>query len=252
MPPRLPKVSFLVVGAQKSGTTTLHHHLAQQPDLYLPDRKELHFFDADSLDWSNPDYQTYEAFFAAATVGQICGEVTPAYMLHRRFLQRIQAYNPEMRLIAILRHPVERAWSNWRMLVTQDAETLPFSQAIREGRTRIAKDWRAYSYVERGFYADQIANMLELFPARNCHFVLTDDLARDPTAAITGICAFLDCPPPRLPVPPQMLRPLESRDLGALSPEDSAYLSRLYADDIRRTARLIGRNLDGWLEQRLL
>ncbi|MFC3088051.1 sulfotransferase family protein [Tabrizicola soli] len=216
----MPKVSFLVVGAQKSGTTTLHHHLAQQPDLYLPGCKEVHFFDGDSRDWSSPDYRAYEAFLTAAASTQICGEATPAYMVHRRFLERIRAYNPQMRLIAVLRHPVERAWSNWRMLVTQGAETLPFAQAIRDRRNRIAKNWRAYSYVERGFYADQIANILDLFPAGNCHFLLTEDLARDPTAAIGGTCALLDCPSPRLPVQPKVVKLLESRNLGPLSPNE--------------------------------
>lgn len=242
----MPKASFLVVGAQKCGTTTLHHHLATHPELSLPARKELHFFDDDGHNWSAPDYAAYEAAFAPAGPGELRGEITPAYMLHRRFMERIRRYNPQMRLIAILRDPVQRAWSNWRMEVTRNAETLPFSQAIREGRHRTARDWRVFSYVERGFYARQIANMLELFPRENCHFLLTDDLAADPRTAVTEICTFLNRRPPT-DVEPAVIRPLESRALGSLSPQDAAYLASVYADDIRRTAELIGRDLGGWL-----
>lgn len=242
----MPRVSFLIVGAQKSGTTTLHHHLSAHPELFLPACKEVHFFDDDSRDWQAPDHQAYEAHFSSAEPGRVCGEATPAYMLHRRFLERVHRYNAQMRVIAILRDPIQRAWSNWRMEVTRDAEDLPFSQAIREGRGRAKDDWRTYSYVERGFYAPQIANMVALFGRENCHFLLTDDLAADPDRALKGLCAFLGCRPP-LNIRPAVIRPLESQDLGTIPPHDAAYLASLYARDLRRTAELIGRDLDAWL-----
>lgn len=242
----MAKADFLIVGAQKCGTTTLHHHLVTHPDLFLPATKEVHFFDDDSRDWTAPDYSDYDAVFSAAEPGRLCGEITPAYMLHRRFLERIRVYNPQIRLIAILRDPIRRAWSNWRMEVSRDAEDLPFPQAIREGRERRTHDWRVYSYVDRGFYAGQIANMFDLFPRENCHFLLTDDLAVQPGKAVNDICAFLGCRPVQN-IAPAVIQPIKSRDLGSISAQDSSYLAGLYAEDVRKTASLIGRDLDGWL-----
>ncbi len=106
----MAKVSFLVVGAQKAGTTTLYSHLAGHPPLFMSRRKELHFFDSDEHDWEHPDYTGFEAHFADASPGQICGEVTPIYMFRRRFLERIRRYNPHIRLVAILRNPISRAF----------------------------------------------------------------------------------------------------------------------------------------------
>ena len=176
----------------------------------------------------------------------LSAEITPVYMLHRRFLERIHTYNPHVRLIAILRDPVRRAWSNWRMEFTRGAEDLPFSQAIRDGRQGTNDDWRRFSYVERGFYANQIANILDLFPRENCHFLLTDDLAEDPLKAVNDICSFLTCRPLQS-IQPAVIRPVESLELGPLPPQDAAYLASLYGEDVQRTAGLIGRDLSAWL-----
>lgn len=114
MQPIHPRVSFLIVGTQKGGTTALHGMLQALPDLYLPPDKELHFFDKDAdrsgrIDWTRPDHAGYEARFAAARGNQIRGEATPIYMFHPHSLARIRACNPAMKLVTILRQPAQRA-----------------------------------------------------------------------------------------------------------------------------------------------
>lgn len=242
-------MSFLIVGAQKAATTALHAHLRQCEDLFLPDSKELHFFDATAgVDWGRPDYAPYEAAFAAAAPGQLCGEATPYYMFDPACLDRILAYNPAMKLIALVRDPVVRAYSQWRMQTTRGAEAAPFSHAIRAGRARIAQNPRDFSYVERGFYAAQIDQMLRRFPAGQCHFLLHEDLVRDPDRSLARLSGFLGCRPPVRQARPEEIGYFRSAPtLAPLDPRDAAYLRQLYRDDIVRTGRLIGRDLSAWL-----
>lgn len=228
-----PLVSFLVVGSQKAGTTTLHAQLSKHPGLFLPAGKELHFFDRDDLDWSKPAYNGYHSAFSDAGPSQICGEVTPVYMFQRRFLERIHAYSPAMKLVAILRDPVQRAYSNWRMEMSRNTETMSFSSAIREGRSRVSNQWRRFSYVERGLYSEQIRNMLELFGKDQCHFLLSEDLSTNLNQVMTNLSAFLGCSCPVLPFSPQHSHPFEMRDFEPISEADACCLRDIYRD--RRT-----------------
>lgn len=155
---------FLIAGVQKGSTTALHHMLRQHSSVFLSERKELHFFDNESHDWRSPTYDAYDAHFANAPDGAVCGEATPIYTYWGPALSRIHAYNPSMKFIVSLRDPAERAYSHWRMETLRGAETVSFSEAIRGGRQRvidqaeIAGHHRVYSYVERGFYAPQITD----------------------------------------------------------------------------------------------
>ena len=109
----MPRVDFIIPGVQKAGTTALFDHLGDVPGIALSTVKEVHFFDDESIDWARPDYRAYEAQFASVQ-GAVVGEATPIYLYWPNALERIAAYNPVMRLIVMLRDPVERAWSHWR------------------------------------------------------------------------------------------------------------------------------------------
>ena len=109
-----PRVDFAIAGVQKAGTTALFDYLSDEPELSLSHVKETHFFDDDERDWARPDYAPYHALFDAPD-GRLRGEATPIYLYWPKVLERICAYNPAMKLIVVLRDPVERAWSHWRM-----------------------------------------------------------------------------------------------------------------------------------------
>src|SRR5690242_9983812 len=163
-----PRGNFLIAGVQKGGTTALFDYLGDYPDIALSDEKELPFFDDDDRDWRTPDYAAFHAHFPDPA-GRPCGEATPIYSYWPGSLERVAAYNPHMKLILVLRDPVQRAWSHWRMEYARGAETMAFGWCIREGRQRLfqAEPWghhREFSYVERGFYAEQIERAFELFP----------------------------------------------------------------------------------------
>lgn len=244
-PPKTePQVSFVIAGAQKGGTTALFDYLSDYPDIALPAEKELHFFDDETQDWARPDYGAYHARFPDPA-GRPCGEATPIYCYWPNSLERICAYNPAMKLIVVLRDPVERAWSNWRMEYARGVETQPFAWCIREGRQRLfaTEPWghhREFSYVERGFYGEQVERLLGLFPKRQLLFLTSDDLRRSPVDTLDQVRSFLRLP--KAPTPRARVSHV-GQDMdypSQLTAEDVAYLRGVYARDAERLATLTG------------
>ncbi len=238
---RDPRIDFIIIGAQKAGTTALFDHLSDDPALSLSRVKEVHFFDNDSLDWNRPDYDPYHHQFAAAD-HRIRGEATPIYAYWPKALERIAVYRPDIRLVFMLRDPVARAWSHWRMETSRGVETLPFSQAIRRGRQRLfrSEPWghhREYSYVERGFYADQLARLLGLFAREQLLILQAEDLQSDPATVLTRFNAFVGAPPPPATAPRQVH---VGQDMGEMDPSDRAWLEQVFAPDQARLAGLLG------------
>jgi hypothetical protein len=241
---KAPLVTFLIAGVQKGGTTALYDYLADSPDVALSRVKEVHFFDDEGQDWGRPDYAAYHAQFAPAD-GRPCGEATPIYVYWKDSLERIRAYNPSMRLILTLREPVARAWSHWRMEYARGAEREPFAWCIRQGRQRLfeSEPWgwhREFSYVERGFYGEQLERVFALFPREQVLVVRAEDLRADPAAALATVRRFLDLPD----APPPVHREAHvGRDMdygSALTLEDAEHLRRLYARDQDRLRALTG------------
>ena len=238
------RVDFMVVGAQKAGTTALFEHLAQEPGLALAPVKEVHFFDDETVNWAAPDYDLYHRHFPAPD-GRLRGEATPIYSYWPGSIERIAAYNPAARLILLLRDPVQRAWSHWKMEYARGAETEPFAWCVRQGRQRLfaAEPWghhRVFSYVERGFYAEQVARIDALFPRDQLLILTAEALRHAPAAALDQVRAFLGL----APGPPATARIAhQGRDLdygSELTSQDIAHLRAVYAADAERLAARTG------------
>jgi len=243
-----PLVNFLIAGVQKGGTTALFDYLADEPGVALSRVKETHFFDDDGRDWASPDYADYHAQFDPAGAAA-CGEATPIYLYWPGALERIKAYNPAMRLIVMLRDPVARAWSHWRMEYARGAETQPFAWCVREGRRRLfdAEPWgfhREFSYVERGFYAEQMARLFSLFPKARVLTLRAEDLRRDPGEVLARVRRFLDLPSGDTPTRRESHVGREMDYGGDLVAEDTAFLRGLYARDAARLRALTGIGYD--------
>jgi hypothetical protein len=244
--PAGPKVAFIIAGVQKAGTTALFDYLGEEPGLSLSAEKEVHFFDDEARDWTAPDYGAYHAQFAPDD-GRLRGEATPIYLYWPRSLERIGAYNPAMRLIVMLRDPVDRAWSHWKMEYARGVETRPFAWCIREGRQRLfnaeAGPWgfdREMSYVERGFYGEQLERLFGLFPRDQVLILKCADLRADPGAVLRQVRAFLGLPKGAAPAPREVHVGHEM-DYGAdLGAEDIAHLRAVYARDAERLVDLTG------------
>lgn len=252
--PATRRIDFVVCGVQKAGTTTLDRLLRSHPGVAPARRKEIHYFDAEDLDWSNPDHDAYHRFFLDWDVAKVRGEITPIYLYMPGVLARIRDYNPAIRLVASFRNPIDRAFSAWRMERGRGAEPLSFSEAIRDpGRRRVREapgGWhRVYSYVERGLYAAQVERLLELFPRRQFLPMDFDALATAQQAAFDELCAFLGLA--HQPVPPGGIKALpvpDSAPSTKMSAEDRACLAELYAGDVARLRRLTGLAFAGWTD----
>ncbi len=189
-----PKINFLCVGAQKSGTTSLHDILKQHPDVFLPTVKETHFFDENyekGLDWY------YETYFSNYQGEKICGECTPEYMFFKEVPERLlKAFGPDVKLIFLLRNPVTRAVSHYQMSKKRTFETLPFEEAIEIEASRIQKDnyhRSHFSYLSRGFYSEQIKRYLDYFPRENMLILrFEEDFVKNRKRTMDEICSFLD------------------------------------------------------------
>lgn len=239
-----PLVDFIIAGVQKGGTTALFDYLGDHPALALSKVKEVHFFDDETQDWSDPDYGAYHAQFDGAAEGALKGEATPIYVYWPNALERIRAYNPAARLIILLRDPVERAFSHWRMEAGRGVETHSFGWCVREGRQRLfrAEPWgvhREFSYVERGYYGEQMERLFGLFPREQVLVLRSDALDADPNGTLAAISRFLGVDAPALVTPRRVH--VGTTDRGA-APDaaDAAFLRSLYARDMERLADLAG------------
>lgn len=247
------KLSFLVAGVQKAGTTALHSYLLQYPHLSLSKQKESHFFDNETTNWAAPNYVAYESCDRSRAKLTIVGEITPIYIYWPTSMKRIRRYNPDMKLIFLFRQPVQRAWSQWKMEYARGSETKSFSWAIREGRARLATYdempgyHRVFSYVERGFYGEQLQRVLHLFPREQLLLLLSEDLKADPTRIIQQISGFLGVPELEGEIKKLELHVSPQTDnLTTLSETDATYLRNLYSDDLKHFAELSGLNVTTW------
>jgi hypothetical protein len=190
---RLP--TFIIAGAQKSGTTTLHHYLKAHSSVYIPPHpQELHFFDIEEnfekgVDW----YQRH--FMDAGTEHVAVGQTSPLYIYEPRAASRMAQLLPKVSLIFILRNPVDRAYSHYWHQLKKGRETRSFEDALAQEPARIAEgfeQWRHFSYADRGRYARQLEEYLRYFPREQMLLLLTEDLSQAPAAVIDKCCDFLD------------------------------------------------------------
>jgi hypothetical protein len=236
------RVNFIVAGVQKAGTTALFDYLSDDPAYDLSRVKEVHFFDDETVNWAAPDYASYHAQFDWGREA-IRGEATPIYLYWPRSLERIATYNPDIRLIVMLRDPVERAWSHWRMETSRGAESRTFSWCIRHGRARLFEHapWgvhREFSYVERGFYGEQIARLFSIFPREQVLILTNDALRRTPNEALGEVSQFLGAPAGAAVAHRDVH---VGQDIGSeLASNDAEFLREIYAQDAERLVELTG------------
>lgn len=191
--------NFLVVGAQKSGTTSLHEYLRAHSEVYLPEQKETKFFLRDEIFSRGIGY--YEEHFFGDWKGEAAvGEVDPDYMYFFQCLDRMRANLDlaNIKLIFVFRNPVDRAFSHYLMTYRRGLEELSFEDALAAESARIALDdvnRMHYSYADRGFYARQLERFTPFVDRSNMLFLLSEDLAEDPVSEIRKCYDFLGLDP---------------------------------------------------------
>jgi hypothetical protein len=180
----------MLIGAQKAGTTSLAAWLQAHPDVFVAPEKEVRYFNDPYRFWLGPEW--YRAQFAGWSGERIVCDATPL-MSNPVAVGHMADALPHARLVAVLRHPVERAYSQDQHLRAQGLERRSFRRALQDerrepegARGRVPRD-----YLHRSRYDEQIGRVLARYPTAALHIVLFEDLVGDPAATYTGLCRFL-------------------------------------------------------------
>ena len=248
-----PLPDFLIIGAQKAGTTALYAYLRRHPAITGPSWKEVSYFDR--------HYGRGEAWYRGnfpnrvRARGKLVGEASPSYIFHPLGPERVKALVPEARLVALVRHPVDRALSHYHHEVALGREPLRFEDALdaeedrlRGEEERLAADpsyfsraWWSHAYKSRGRYAEQLERWLAVFPREQLLILPSADLGGEPERTHTRVLDFLGAEPHRLDTYPRVYE----RQYEAMSPETRERLAAEFEASNRRLYELLGRDL-GW------
>ncbi len=245
------RLDFIIVGTQKGGTTALDYFLRKNSSVQMAQtKKEIHFFDNENFDWKAPDYRVYHSNFEWSSKFVVRGEATPIYMYWPQSIGRIKAYNPDVRLICLLRHPSFRAFSQWKMERARGVETLDFSEAIRSGRNRIIENpgcLRIFDYIERGLYSTQVVRLLANFDRSQILFITSDSFRKSLSSSLDKVARFIGARGFSEIINKRIV-PVEDQTRNDLSASDLLFLNELFRNDIYKTMELTGCELTAWLD----
>lgn len=202
-------INFMVIGAVKAGTTSVYHYLQEHPQVYLSPIKETKFFqwDGEERRFSGPldqkiyemsikTFEEYQSLFNQVKEETAIGEATPSYLYNKEVPMRIYRRFPNVKMIVILRHPAERAFSHYLHTKWMGYEPLSFSEALAQEDERIQLNWGpSWHYKQQGFYYEQIKRFMSLFGAQQVRIYLFEDLIADTLGTISDIYAYLGVDP---------------------------------------------------------
>ncbi|MCV3216514.1 sulfotransferase [Plectonema radiosum NIES-515] len=198
--------NFIIIGAAKAGTTSLYNYLKQHPQIYMSPEKEPGFFayEGKNREHCRPDgnvvkffsitsIEAYQAQFEGVSNETAIGEATPIYLYNSRVPERIQQYIPNAKVIAILRDPIERAFSHFSHYVRDRVEPLAdFSQAIQEAEVRIRNELLSGHYIDYGFYYAHLKPYFQRFDRDQIRIYLYQDFKANPLCVVQDIFRFLN------------------------------------------------------------
>jgi len=244
-----PLPNFLILGAQKAGTTALFSYLRAHPQITGPPWKEISYFDrhyARGTRWYRGQFPLRRR--------PLVGEASPSYVFHPLAPARVASLVPNARLIVLVRNPVDRAYSHYQHEVALGREPLSFEDALEREDERLrgeaermladpsyfSREWWDHTYVARGRYAEQLERWLQLFPRERLLVVPTDDLAAEPAKTYARVLDFLGASPHTLESYPRVFE----RSYEPMPPETRARLADYYAEPNARLYELLGRNFN--------
>ncbi len=248
------KVEFLICGAQKAGTTALDAYLRRHPNIVTPACKEVHFFDRETLNWENNKEKTkareemYHNMFRGRKKGT-WGESTPIYLYWLPCAKRIKQYNPDMKLIIVLRNPISRAYSHWNMETLRGRENLSFIEAIKREKERCdsTKPYqnRIWSYVSRGYYSEQIKHIWRHFDPSQLLICRQENLIKDPESTLGKVYRHIG-------VNNHEFKGHISQNKSvyrcSISEEAWKWLKKQYEEEVNKLEELLQWNCKSWLE----
>ncbi|WP_263841233.1 sulfotransferase domain-containing protein [Salinibacter sp.] len=259
---------FIIIGAQKSGTTALYSYLIQHPQILSPATKEVHFFDRGSVRRKGMSF--YRSHFwsdwykdqVATEAGHpvLCGEATGAYIFYPPVARLVAQSLPGVKLIAILRNPIRRALSHYhhnRRRRPED-EPLSFDEAVRAEDERVAEDekklradplheaktLKKYSYIRRGLYYQQLQRWLEHFDREQLLVLHSRNLREKPDQVLENVFGFLGVDDVKIPN-------TDPRHVGGyeqpIAPSTRNFLGQRFREDVSRLFAFLQEDW-GWFD----
>ncbi len=250
---------FVVIGAQKGGTTYLYDLLTRHPLVGPAASKEVHFFDNLfdlGVEWYRSRFPRPQWKGGLRT---LTGEATPYYLFHPHAAERMARVVPQARLIALLRNPVDRAYSHYQMVATRGSrETRTFEEAVKAEETRLGAErdkmldnerydsfeHQRFSYLSRGIYADQLMRWSKFFDREQMLILKSEDFFARPQHALQQVFGFLGLPEWE-PDTSEFERKRNSRTYEKMNPETRWRLEEYFEPHNRRLYAFLGRDL-GW------
>ena len=250
-----PLPDFLIIGAQKSGTNTLYDYFAQHPDVRRSSIHEVHFFD-NNFDRGVGWYRGHFPHNSGSHRRWLTGETSPYYLFHPLAPRRAARVVPGARLVALLRNPVDRAYSHYHHTRAKGRERLSFEEALEREAERTDDAWndlasgrvaeappvQHHSYLARGRYAEQLARWFACYPTEQVAVVKAEDLYERPEPVMRRLFHFLDLPE----YDGLAYRKLNARSYSTLEPRLRVRLGDYFREPVRELADLLGDGL--WWE----
>ena len=205
---------FIIIGAQRCGTTSLYRNLVKHPCVAPALLKEVHYFDWNyhrGTNWYRSHFPSSLYQWYARKIWKrdtFSGEASPYYFFHPRVPERVGKLLPEVKLVVLLRNPMHRAYSHYQMEFKKGYETLSFDEAISAESERLAYEaehageedtWKSFhhrhhSYLSRGNYVDQLTRWMKYTDEQRLLILRTEDFWVDPTSTYQRVVQFLDLP----------------------------------------------------------
>ncbi len=249
------KPDFIIIGAQKCGTSTMWHHLAKHPDIFLPRKKELHFFD-ESYDKGMDFY--LEFFNRKKKPEQLfcTGEASPFYFFHPLAASRIQQNFPKIKLILLLRNPINRAYSHYHHNFRKNRIPISFEQAIQlepeilkhrkeaffEDESHSDLVYRRFSFLARSRYAEQLPSWYQHFSKEQILILKSEDYFKDPTGTFQQVFEFLGLSPFEI----VLKKEHKASGYPPMKPETRKQLQEYFEPFNQELYKLTGRDF-GWI-----
>ena len=252
--------SFIIIGAQRCGTTSLYDYLSNHPQIIPSPVKELFYFD----DYYTRPINWYKSFFPTEKQKEklerdllarvITGEASPSYFFHPYAARRIKETLPQVKLILVLRDPIERAYSHYNHIKRLNRDPLSFEEALQKELERITPDIeklakdefykadqrRDYSYLTRGYYAKQLKEWYKYFPKEQLLVVQSEEFYRETPRVYNEIVEYLGLNSYTLPV----FEAKNALKYAKMAPETKEKLKAYFAPKNEELYELLGKRFD--------
>jgi len=252
--------NFIIIGAPKCGTTSLYNYIVKHPGVFPALWKEIYFFDryfSREINWYKGNFhlKSYKFFYNSICRKQfVTGESTPTYFHHPLAPKRISKFLPHMKLIVLLRNPVDRAYSHYQMEKSLGYEELTFEEAISAENDRLHLESekmiedinyysykrQIFSYLTSGIYVKHLELWMKYFPKNQILILNTEDFERDPNDTYQTVLNFLDLSPFK-----SKFKKLNVGKYPKMNEETKKKLYEFFKPHNRRLSKLLNRDF-GW------